>query len=147
MKIIIENDQDYEQGLLLLDAVMSVAKDEDGEPLLPIIDVVAGAVTAYEDQLPSVQLFERSIEEQFGTNPADLNESELLDLISGRVKEAIADTKATRKRLNEMLSAEDEQIQEALADVLIETINSLKTRIEELETALGNAHAQIKKTS
>ncbi len=61
MKIIIKNEEDYEQGLLMLDAVMSVAKDEEGEPLLPIIDIIADAVTAFEDQLPSVQAFGRSV--------------------------------------------------------------------------------------
>lgn len=37
--------------------------------------------------------------------PADLNEAELFDLVSVRVKEAIADTKATRKRLTKTLNA------------------------------------------
>ncbi len=37
--------------------------------------------------------------------PADLNESELFDLVSTRVKEAIADTEATRKRLHKTLTA------------------------------------------
>ncbi len=36
--------------------------------------------------------------------PADLNESELFDLVSTRVKEAIADTVKTRKRLRKTLS-------------------------------------------
>ena len=36
--------------------------------------------------------------------PAELNESELFDLVSARVKEAIADTAATRKRLNKTLA-------------------------------------------
>ncbi len=35
--------------------------------------------------------------------PADLNESELFDLVSARVKEAITDTVTTRKRLNKTL--------------------------------------------
>lgn len=37
--------------------------------------------------------------------PADLNESELLELVSKRVKEAIKETKETRKRLQKTLSA------------------------------------------
>jgi hypothetical protein len=37
--------------------------------------------------------------------PADLNESELLELVSKRVKEAIKETKATRKSLQKTLSA------------------------------------------
>jgi hypothetical protein len=37
--------------------------------------------------------------------PADLNESELLELVSKRVKEAIKETKATRKSLRKTLSA------------------------------------------
>jgi hypothetical protein len=37
--------------------------------------------------------------------PADLNESELLELVSKRVKEAIKETKATRKCLQKTLSA------------------------------------------
>ena len=36
---------------------------------------------------------------------ADLNESELFDLVSARVKEAVADTEATRKRLKKTLAA------------------------------------------
>ena len=36
--------------------------------------------------------------------PAEMNESELFDLVSIRVKEAIADTVTTRKRLNETLA-------------------------------------------
>jgi len=36
--------------------------------------------------------------------PAELNESELFDLVSTRVKEAIADTVTTRKRLNKTLA-------------------------------------------
>lgn len=37
--------------------------------------------------------------------PAEMNESELFDLVSARVKEAIADTEATRKRLKKTLAA------------------------------------------
>lgn len=37
--------------------------------------------------------------------PADMNENELLDLVSQRVKEAIADTRTTRERLNKALAA------------------------------------------
>jgi hypothetical protein len=37
--------------------------------------------------------------------PIDLQESELLELVSQRVKEAIADTKETRKRLGKTLQA------------------------------------------
>jgi len=37
--------------------------------------------------------------------PTDLNESELFDLVSARVKEAIADTATTRKRLKKTLAA------------------------------------------
>ena len=37
--------------------------------------------------------------------PADMNENELLDLVSQRVKEAIAETRATRERLNKALAA------------------------------------------
>ena len=66
MKLIVETEEDYVQGLLLLDVVMLVAKDEEGEPLLPIIDIIADAVMAYEDQLPSVQVFDMSIEEEYG---------------------------------------------------------------------------------
>lgn len=36
--------------------------------------------------------------------PTDLNDSELFDLVSARVKEAIAETEATRKRLQETLA-------------------------------------------
>ena len=36
--------------------------------------------------------------------PAEMNESELFDLVSTRVKEAIADTVTTRKRLNKTLA-------------------------------------------
>ncbi|BCL59477.1 hypothetical protein DGMP_01700 [Desulfomarina profundi] len=36
--------------------------------------------------------------------PADLNESELFDLVSTRVKEAIADTVKTRERLHNTLA-------------------------------------------
>lgn len=35
--------------------------------------------------------------------PVDMNESELFDLVSARVKEAVADTMETRKRLNKTL--------------------------------------------
>lgn len=35
--------------------------------------------------------------------PADINETELFNLVSVRVKEAIADTEATRKRLTKTL--------------------------------------------
>ena len=37
--------------------------------------------------------------------PAEMNESELFDLVSARVKEAIADTATTRKRLKKTLAA------------------------------------------
>ncbi len=37
--------------------------------------------------------------------PQELKESELFELVSSRVKEAIEDTKATRERLQETLSA------------------------------------------
>lgn len=37
--------------------------------------------------------------------PAEMDESELFELVSARVKDAIADTKATRKRLNKTLAA------------------------------------------
>ncbi len=37
--------------------------------------------------------------------PTELNESELLDLVSARVKEAIADTQETRQRLKKTLAA------------------------------------------
>jgi hypothetical protein len=37
--------------------------------------------------------------------PEELNESELFDLVSARVKEAIADTRTTRKRLKKTLVA------------------------------------------
>lgn len=37
--------------------------------------------------------------------PEELNESELFELVSSRVKEAIADTKTTRKRLQKTLVA------------------------------------------
>lgn len=37
--------------------------------------------------------------------PDELNESELFHLVSARVKEAIADTKSTRKRLSKTLAA------------------------------------------
>ncbi len=37
--------------------------------------------------------------------PEDLNESELFELVSSRVKDAIKDTVATRKRLNKTLIA------------------------------------------
>lgn len=36
--------------------------------------------------------------------PADINESELLDLLSAKVKEAIANTELTRKCLNKTLA-------------------------------------------
>ena len=36
--------------------------------------------------------------------PAEMNESELFDLVSARVKEAIAETKTTRKRLKKTLA-------------------------------------------
>ena len=36
--------------------------------------------------------------------PADMNESELFDLVSTRLKDAIADTKSTRKRLKKTLA-------------------------------------------
>ncbi len=36
--------------------------------------------------------------------PADMDESELFDLVSARVKEAIADTATTRKRLKKTLA-------------------------------------------
>lgn len=36
--------------------------------------------------------------------PADMDESELFDLVSERVKEAIADTATTRKRLKKTLA-------------------------------------------
>jgi len=36
--------------------------------------------------------------------PAELNESELFDLVSARVKEAIEDTATTRKRLKKTLA-------------------------------------------
>ena len=42
--------------------------------------------------------------------PVDMQESELLELVSTRVQEAIADTQQTRKRLNKILrelTAED----------------------------------------
>ena len=96
MKIIIENEEDYEQGLLMLDAVMSVAKDEEGEPLLPIIDIIADAVTAFEDRLPSVQAFERSVCEN---DPEGLSDSELFALAAKRVKDAIEDTQSAREHL------------------------------------------------
>ncbi len=37
--------------------------------------------------------------------PPDLNESDLFTLVSAKVKEAIADTQATRKRLHKILAA------------------------------------------
>ncbi len=37
--------------------------------------------------------------------PAEMNEDELFDLVSARVKDAIAQTQATRKRLNKTLAA------------------------------------------
>lgn len=37
--------------------------------------------------------------------PAELEESELFDLVSARVKEAIANTQSTRKRLKKTLVA------------------------------------------
>ncbi len=37
--------------------------------------------------------------------PAEINEDELFNLVSARVKEAISETQATRKRLNETLAA------------------------------------------
>ncbi len=41
--------------------------------------------------------------------PTDLNESELFDLVSARVKEAIAETEATRKRLKKTFAALEEK--------------------------------------
>ncbi len=37
--------------------------------------------------------------------PTDMNESELFELVSAKVKEAIADTQETRKRLKNTLAA------------------------------------------
>lgn len=41
--------------------------------------------------------------------PTDLDESELFDLVSARVKEAIADTVTTRKRLSKTLALLEEK--------------------------------------
>jgi hypothetical protein len=56
-------------------------------------------ILAKKQKTSAAQLVRAAIDAYNPDIPMDMKESELLDLVSTRVKEAIADTQATRKRL------------------------------------------------
>jgi hypothetical protein len=56
-------------------------------------------ILAKKQKTSAAQLVRAAIDAYNPDIPMDMKESELLDLVSTRVKEAIADTQETRKRL------------------------------------------------
>jgi hypothetical protein len=57
----------------------------------------------------SVASVVRAAIDSFNPNGADLETSELMELVSTRLKEAIADTASTRKRLDKTLTSLEER--------------------------------------
>jgi hypothetical protein len=60
-------------------------------------------ILAKKQKTSAAQLVRAAIDAYNPDIPMDMKESELLDLVSTRVKEAIADTQETRKRLDATL--------------------------------------------
>ncbi len=60
---------------------------------------------AEQQQTSAANIVRLAIEAYHPDVPAEIKESELFDLVSARVKEAIKDTRATRKQLQATLNA------------------------------------------
>ncbi len=61
-------------------------------------------ILAKKQKTSAADVVRRAIDAFNPDVPTDMNESELFELVSARVKEAIADTATTRKRLNKTLA-------------------------------------------
>ncbi len=58
----IKTDEDYQFALELLEQLMSKAEDQEGEPLLHLIDIVADSIEEYENSLESIQSYVKEID-------------------------------------------------------------------------------------
>ena len=55
----IKTDDDYQFALDLLEQLMMKTEDQEGEPLLHLIDIVADATEGFENSLESIQRFDQ----------------------------------------------------------------------------------------
>ncbi len=62
-------------------------------------------ILAKKQKTSAADVVRRAIDAFNPDVPADMNESELFELVSAKVKEAIADTQETRQRLKKTLAA------------------------------------------
>jgi HTH-type transcriptional regulator/antitoxin HigA len=58
----IETEEDYEFALDLVEHLMTKAEDREGEPLLCMIDMVAGSIEKYENSLERVSNYIQEVE-------------------------------------------------------------------------------------
>jgi HTH-type transcriptional regulator/antitoxin HigA len=58
----IETEEDYEFALDLVEHLMTKAEDREGEPLLRMIDMIAGSIDKYEKCLESMSRFSQEVE-------------------------------------------------------------------------------------
>jgi HTH-type transcriptional regulator/antitoxin HigA len=58
----IETEEDYEFALDLVEHLMTKAEDREGEPLLRMIDMIAGSIDKYEKCLESMTRFSQEVE-------------------------------------------------------------------------------------
>jgi len=58
----IETEEDYEFALDLVEHLMTKAEDREGEPLLRMIDMVAGSIEKYENSLERVSNYIQEVE-------------------------------------------------------------------------------------
>ncbi len=59
----IETEKDYEFALEVLEHLMTKAEDNEGEPLLHMIDIIADSIEKYESSLDSVKNFVEEVED------------------------------------------------------------------------------------
>ena len=55
----IKTDDDYQFSLELLEQLMTKAEDQEGEPLLYLMDIVSDSIEDYENSLESIQRFDQ----------------------------------------------------------------------------------------
>lgn len=58
----IETEEDYELALEVVEHLMMKAEDREGEPLLSMIDIIAGSIEKYESNIEEVTSFIKDVE-------------------------------------------------------------------------------------
>lgn len=116
--MIINTEDDYQYALKLLDHLMTKAEDREGEPLLPLIDMVADAIEQYEDGLESIKLFKRRID---SIDPATALFRVLIDQYGLII--TVENHKAALARIEELWAAEPNTPEGDELDALVTLVN------------------------